>query len=110
MAKDPILNGQTWAKEQVKEQNKKGRFEILRNQKKEYINEKAVSLFKLPNFDFLVREILLPVLTVEVCVTGAGGLKTERLLFPLACLDDLVCWGSAGLSWGWSGPLESCPH
>lgn len=98
MAQDPILNGQTRAKEQVTEQNKKGRFEILRSQKKGYINEKAMSLFKLSNFDFLVQEILLPVLTVEMCVTGDGGLKTERLLFSLARLDDLVYWGSAGLS------------
>lgn len=65
----------------------------MRNPKKEYINEKTMSLFKLPNFDFLVREIIFPVLTVEVCVTSARGLKTERLLFCLVHLDDLVSRG-----------------
>lgn len=35
-------------------------------------------------------EIIFPVLTVEVCVTSPGGPNTERLLFFLARLGDLV--------------------
>lgn len=67
IAKAPLLNGQTPAKEQVREQNEKRRVSILRNQKKEYINGKKMSLLKLPNSDFPVREIIFPVLTGEVC-------------------------------------------
>lgn len=52
-----------------------------------------MSLFKLPNFGFLAREILLPVLTAEVCVTGAGGLNTERLLFSLRVWMTLYVGG-----------------
>ena len=62
----------------------------MRNQKKEYVKEKRMSLLKLPNFEFLVREIIFPVSPVEVYVTSAGGLKTESLLFSLARSDDLV--------------------
>lgn len=72
------------------EHNEKGRVTVLRNQKRERINGKRTSLLKLPNFDFLVWEIIFPVLAMEVCVTGTGGLNTERLLFSLTHWGDLV--------------------
>lgn len=49
-AKDPVLIGRTRAKGQVTEQHRKGRVRVRRNQEKEYINEKRMSLAKPPDW------------------------------------------------------------
>lgn len=126
IAKGPISNGQTWAWAQVMEQKKMGRVRILRNQKKEYINEKRMSWGKLTSFDFLVWETLFPVLTVKVYYQRWRAEDRESSVLPPTFGRPCVCSGvrpsptvaagisyrsaEAGLPRGALSALQRCPH